>query len=228
KEIKRSEPSHTQDRYKNTLRELEQKVYPFPDSDMDAMLDDLLKKKVIELPECKRPEEMNRINDPKYCKYHRIVGYHVGKEGRREIEKDDRERETEELCVCVCVWKKRREKREREGSRERETEVTMNGGHLCVCVWVPPVRRTHDSLHILDNTNNYLDNFMQLLPLSSVVFSNHGRWFHSKPSIPDPFQSLNTKGSIFKVSLQTYIYIIVIYTTTNKFVWTRMLIFLSN
>ncbi|CAN6678173.1 unnamed protein product [Malus baccata var. baccata] len=47
-------------------------------------------------------------------------------------------------------------------------------------------------------------------------------------AIPDPFQSLNTKGSTFKVNLQTYIYIIVIYTTTNKFVWTRMLIFLSN
>ncbi|KAM1762656.1 hypothetical protein ACFX12_005275 [Malus domestica] len=77
--IKRSEPSRTQDRYKNTLRELEQKVYPFPDSDMDAMLDDLREKKVIELPECKRPEEMNRTNDPKYCKYHRIVGHHVGK-----------------------------------------------------------------------------------------------------------------------------------------------------
>ncbi|KAM2812105.1 hypothetical protein COP1_044661 [Malus domestica] len=76
RETKKGEPSHTQDRYKNTLRELEQKVYPFPDSDMDAMLDDLLEKKVIELPECKRPEEMNRINDPKYCKYHRIVGHH--------------------------------------------------------------------------------------------------------------------------------------------------------
>ncbi|KAM2292456.1 hypothetical protein ACFXTI_027193 [Malus domestica] len=47
--------------------------------DMDAMLDDLLEKKVIELPECKRPEEMNRINDPKYCKNHRIVSHHVGK-----------------------------------------------------------------------------------------------------------------------------------------------------
>ncbi|KAM1693092.1 hypothetical protein COP1_032428 [Malus domestica] len=46
---------------------------------MDAMLDDLLEKKVIELPECKRPEEMNRINDPKYCKYYRIVGHHMGK-----------------------------------------------------------------------------------------------------------------------------------------------------
>ncbi|KAM2170706.1 hypothetical protein ACFX1R_035874 [Malus domestica] len=47
--------------------------------DMDAMLDDLLEKKVIKLLECKWPEEMNRINDPKYCKYHRIVSHHVGK-----------------------------------------------------------------------------------------------------------------------------------------------------
>ncbi|KAM1593549.1 hypothetical protein ACFX10_000055 [Malus domestica] len=70
KEIKRGEPPRSQDRYKSTLRELEQKVYPFPDSDMDAMLDDLLEKKVIELPECKPLEEMNRVNDPKYCKYH--------------------------------------------------------------------------------------------------------------------------------------------------------------
>ncbi|KAM2305080.1 hypothetical protein ACFXTH_024706 [Malus domestica] len=79
KEIKKGEPPRTQERYKNTLRELEQKAYPFPDSDMDAMLDDLLEMKVIELPECKRPEEMNRINDHKYCKYHRIVSHPMGK-----------------------------------------------------------------------------------------------------------------------------------------------------
>ncbi|KAM1520348.1 hypothetical protein ACFX1Z_023052 [Malus domestica] len=64
---------------KNTLRELEQKTYPFPDSDVAAMLDDLLKKKVIELPECNHPEEMNCVNDPRYCKYHRIVSHPVGK-----------------------------------------------------------------------------------------------------------------------------------------------------
>ncbi|KAM1718122.1 hypothetical protein ACFX11_025875 [Malus domestica] len=79
KEIKRSEPLRTQNRYKSTLRELEHKAYPFPDSNMDAMLDDLLENKVIELPECKRPEEMNCINDLKYCKYHRIVSHPVGK-----------------------------------------------------------------------------------------------------------------------------------------------------
>ncbi|KAM2087174.1 hypothetical protein ACFX1R_024632 [Malus domestica] len=78
-EIKKGEPPRTQDKYKNTLKELEQKTYPFPDSNVDAMLDDLLEKKVIELPEYKHPEEMNRINDPKYCKYHRIVSHPVGK-----------------------------------------------------------------------------------------------------------------------------------------------------
>ncbi|KAM1447928.1 hypothetical protein ACFXTO_006967 [Malus domestica] len=59
--------------------ELEQKTYPFPDSDMAAMLDDLLEKKVIELPECKHPEGMNRVNDPMYCKYHRIVSHPISK-----------------------------------------------------------------------------------------------------------------------------------------------------
>ncbi|KAM1299015.1 hypothetical protein ACFX2F_025755 [Malus domestica] len=79
REIKRGELPRTPDRYKNTLKESEQKAYPFPDSNMDAMLDDLLQKKVIELPECKRPEEMNRVNDLKYCKYHRIVSHPIGK-----------------------------------------------------------------------------------------------------------------------------------------------------
>jgi len=37
------------------------------------MLDGLLKKGVIELPEPKRPEEVGRTADHKYCRYHRIV-----------------------------------------------------------------------------------------------------------------------------------------------------------
>ncbi|KAM2214913.1 hypothetical protein TB1_021146 [Malus domestica] len=78
-EIKRGEHSRTQDRYKDTLRELEQKTYPFPDFDVAAMLDDLLEKKVIELSECKRPEEMNRVNYLRYCKYHHIVSHPIGK-----------------------------------------------------------------------------------------------------------------------------------------------------
>ncbi|KAM1626104.1 hypothetical protein ACFXTN_013145 [Malus domestica] len=74
----KGEPSRTQDRYKNTLRELEHNTYLFPDSDVVAMLD-LLEKKVIELPECKCIEEMNQVNDLRYCKFHYIVSHLVGK-----------------------------------------------------------------------------------------------------------------------------------------------------
>ncbi|KAM1216809.1 hypothetical protein ACFX2J_013050 [Malus domestica] len=46
---------------------------------MATLLDDLLEKKVIELLECKRPKEMNRINDPTYYKYHHIMSHPVRK-----------------------------------------------------------------------------------------------------------------------------------------------------
>ncbi|KAM1673327.1 hypothetical protein FF1_041585 [Malus domestica] len=79
KEMKRGEHSRNQDMYKNILKELVHKTYHFSDSDMAAMLNDLLEKKVIELPECKRPKEMNHVNDPRYCKYHRIISHPIGK-----------------------------------------------------------------------------------------------------------------------------------------------------
>ncbi|KAM1523200.1 hypothetical protein ACFX14_013266 [Malus domestica] len=57
------------------LKELEEKTYPFPDSDVVAMLEDLLEKKVIGLPECRQPEEMNRTDRPRYCKFHRFISH---------------------------------------------------------------------------------------------------------------------------------------------------------
>jgi hypothetical protein len=58
---------------------MEEKTYPFPDSDVPGMLKDLLEKEVIKLPECKRPKEMGHTNDPKYYKYHRVVSHTVEK-----------------------------------------------------------------------------------------------------------------------------------------------------
>ncbi|CAN6704115.1 unnamed protein product [Malus baccata var. baccata] len=105
---------------------------------------------------------------------------------------------------------------------------TMDGGHLCVCVCgflLSGGHMTHSifptSFTIIWTISDHFYNY------NLYSFQTMDGGFIQNP-IPDPFQSLNTKGSIFKVSLQTYIYIIVIYTTTNKFVWTRMLIFLSN
>ncbi|KAM1729022.1 hypothetical protein EV1_019147 [Malus domestica] len=60
---------------RRTLKELKEKTYPFLDSDVVAMLKDLLDKKVIDLPECRRPEEMNRTDSPRYCKFHRFISH---------------------------------------------------------------------------------------------------------------------------------------------------------
>ncbi|OMO59013.1 Retrotransposon gag protein [Corchorus capsularis] len=71
---RKKEDSRKEDR-RVSLREKEAKKYPFPDSDVPEMLEQLLKNKLIELPKSKRPEEKDKIHDPKYCKFHRIVSH---------------------------------------------------------------------------------------------------------------------------------------------------------
>ncbi|GAV75393.1 LOW QUALITY PROTEIN: hypothetical protein CFOL_v3_18872, partial [Cephalotus follicularis] len=58
---------------KRTLKELEEKEYPFSNSVLD-ILDQLLREKLIELPTLKRPEDVE-VNDPKYYRNHRIVSH---------------------------------------------------------------------------------------------------------------------------------------------------------
>ncbi|KAM1430345.1 hypothetical protein ACFX2I_046422 [Malus domestica] len=70
-----TEAFRDQEMCKRTLKELEDKTYPFPDSDVVAMLKDLLDKKVIDLLECRWPEEMNRTDNPRYCKFHRFISH---------------------------------------------------------------------------------------------------------------------------------------------------------
>ena len=53
-----------------TLKKLEEKKYHFLDSNVPNMLEDILQKKVIKLPECKGPEGMGCVNDPNYYHYH--------------------------------------------------------------------------------------------------------------------------------------------------------------
>jgi len=47
-----------------TLIDFQQKKYPFSNFDLSRMLDDLLKKGIIELPPLKSPEEVGKTNDP--------------------------------------------------------------------------------------------------------------------------------------------------------------------
>ncbi|KAL0411752.1 UNVERIFIED_CONTAM: hypothetical protein Slati_3764900 [Sesamum latifolium] len=67
----------TNDRRRPTLKELQEKEYPFPDSNVPYIFDELLERKLIELLESKRPDEAGRVNDPKYCKYHRVVSHPI-------------------------------------------------------------------------------------------------------------------------------------------------------
>ncbi|KAA0062536.1 ty3-gypsy retrotransposon protein [Cucumis melo var. makuwa] len=67
------------ERRRLTLKERQEKVYPFPDSDIADMLEQLLEKQLIQLPECKRPEQAGKVDDPNYCKYHRVISHPVEK-----------------------------------------------------------------------------------------------------------------------------------------------------
>ncbi|KAL0457872.1 UNVERIFIED_CONTAM: hypothetical protein Slati_0414400 [Sesamum latifolium] len=62
---------------KLTLKEMQARQYPFLDSDVPRIFDDLLEANLIDLSEMKRPEEAERKDDPKYCKYHRLVGHAI-------------------------------------------------------------------------------------------------------------------------------------------------------
>jgi len=76
---KRSVPFKDTIRRLPNLKELQEKKYLFPDSDLLGMLDDLLEKQGIQLLEPKRPEEVGRIVDPKYCCYHRMISHPLKK-----------------------------------------------------------------------------------------------------------------------------------------------------
>lgn len=56
---------------------MQQKQYPFLDSDVSGIFDDLLKEGLSELPEMKCPNEAKLTEDPKYCKYRRLIGYAI-------------------------------------------------------------------------------------------------------------------------------------------------------
>ncbi|KAL0405353.1 UNVERIFIED_CONTAM: hypothetical protein Slati_3849200 [Sesamum latifolium] len=62
---------------KLTLKEMQARQYQFLDSDVSGIFDDFLEANLIDLPEMKRPEEARQIDDPKYCKYHRLVGHSI-------------------------------------------------------------------------------------------------------------------------------------------------------
>ncbi|KAI3453522.1 hypothetical protein Pfo_010185 [Paulownia fortunei] len=59
------------------FKEMQVKQYPFLNSDVSGIFDDLLKANLIELPEMKHLEESRHVDNPKYCKYHHLVGHSI-------------------------------------------------------------------------------------------------------------------------------------------------------
>ena len=62
-----------------TLEEKKKMKYSFHDDDVEGIFNELMKEKAIQLPEPKRPSEVDKINDPKYCYYHRIISNPLSK-----------------------------------------------------------------------------------------------------------------------------------------------------
>jgi len=59
------------------LRDSKESKYPYSEFDALEMLDKLLEEGLIRLSESKHPEEIERTNDPKYCRYHRIISHPI-------------------------------------------------------------------------------------------------------------------------------------------------------
>ncbi|XP_068225055.1 uncharacterized protein [Palaemon carinicauda] len=71
-DAKKSKTGGTQ---RPSYKEKLNKKYPFPNDQVETILDQVLFNKHLELPEPKRPEEVGQVNDPKYCKWHQMVGH---------------------------------------------------------------------------------------------------------------------------------------------------------
>ena len=66
-------------KYIQRCKKKQEKVYPFPESDLPNMLEQLMEKQLIQLLECKCPVKMGRVNDPNYCKYHLVISHPIEK-----------------------------------------------------------------------------------------------------------------------------------------------------
>ncbi|KAL0315217.1 UNVERIFIED_CONTAM: Transposon Ty3-G Gag-Pol polyprotein [Sesamum calycinum] len=62
---------------KLSLKEMQVREYPFLDSDVSGIFDDLLEAKLIDLLEMKQPEEAKQKDDLRYCKYHHLIGHAI-------------------------------------------------------------------------------------------------------------------------------------------------------
>ncbi|CAB4273271.1 unnamed protein product [Prunus armeniaca] len=75
-ESKENEKGQSKDPPKKlTLKERKEVKYSFDDDVVEEIFDQFLASKAITLSESKRPTKANKTNDPRYCRYHRLVSH---------------------------------------------------------------------------------------------------------------------------------------------------------
>ncbi|KAL3525030.1 hypothetical protein ACH5RR_013402 [Cinchona calisaya] len=68
--------NHPQDKAKKraTVKEMQDKAYPFLDYDVPYIFNHVLVANLIDFPEVNRLEEAGRIDNPNYYKFYRLIG----------------------------------------------------------------------------------------------------------------------------------------------------------
>ena len=61
------------------LRDSKESEHPYYEYDVSKIFAKPFEERLTELPKSKRQEEIERTNDPKYYKYHRIIGHPIEK-----------------------------------------------------------------------------------------------------------------------------------------------------
>ena len=60
-----------------SLKERQSAKYSFSGEDVEPIFNELMAAGALKLPQSKRPEEVNKTNDPKYYRYHRLVSHTI-------------------------------------------------------------------------------------------------------------------------------------------------------
>ena len=129
------------------------KKYPFLDEDVSNILEQLLQLKLIELPKCKRPEDMGKVDDPNYCKYHRIIGHPIQK--------------------CF-VFKEQIVKLAKENKIDLDLDEVVESNHVTVaCDVLPTLRQganTNKTYKVIDNDG------IRIGPINGKFFKHFYAW----------------------------------------------------
>ncbi|KAL0290012.1 UNVERIFIED_CONTAM: hypothetical protein Sradi_7059600 [Sesamum radiatum] len=145
---------------------MQAREYPFLDSDVPGIFDDLLEANLIDLPEMKRPEEAERKDDPKYCKYHHLVrhaiqDYFVFKDKVMQLARQGKISLEEDSIVINAIT--------------IENEHVDGNKDSCNAMHGDNIASNEDTIFEKENSSNVDD------CMSTIAFTNEDMLLGSKP-----------------------------------------------